>query len=910
MIVGKLTIVGWLALVGCKPEPEDTDTDTDVIEVNDGPALSHTPATDAIAGESLEITVTAVDPDIVEQVTLYFRTVGENAWETVYLTRAGGDVFSTTLPGDQLAAPGLEYYLRAQDSADVPAVTYLPDNGLHPFVLPVRVVGGAMPFVEDFEDAGILGVYDLGWVVESDGFPGYPWEVDLEAHAGGLASALHRRGAQSAPDPLDDWLISPAIDLSSADQIELVWQEQGDFAELSAHSVWISTTSPDPDDGGFEQVMDLPPPGEVWARGPIVDLSDWSGAGAAWVAFRYEGDFADAWWIDDVAVQPMTAELDDLLFERPADVLHPGDAVPVTLYVRNLTAVPTGPLTVTWTVDPAHGNVVGGGEVAAVGGSADGMFPAEVQIAADFPDNTRLPLSVEVTDGVETWRWSESLLVGRPSTATVGVAWSNRGLLQMSVGKGDPAAPEVEAVVVSEIVPSGNHLFSVDLTDHAADLPPGPGPERWWLRVTGALSGQVNRFDVDFDGQTWSSDDLGPFVYETERIFWLPRPPAPVLSSSSWTPTPATPGGTVSWSGMLTNDGLATVGATTVTVESAHPHVVVLQPGAVELAADGWFEGATSAVVADLAIDAAHQDSKPVGVTLIVEDEVESFEIPVAIDVPWPVMSVIGLEVDDAGDADGQLDPGETANLAITLANVGDLPASGTVRCVLAQTGGDATVEVLVGEGSFGTLTAGSSRDEDAFEVKVTSGVAGDSVEAELSCSDGTHDWRAPFVIDLGSPPWRALSVVPDAAGDDQGGGFDFANGWWRTDGDVITFRFDSHAPFDADELFIEAWAQSAGGYYPLYQFVHQGGNPRLRGYDLGNFVTLSPPPTVVEVDEDTIEVTWDLGSMRLLLDRMDVGFAAGFCGGDTYYCDHFADGWGDPYQRGFETDNWFHLTW
>ena len=51
---------------------------------------------------------------------------------------------------------------------------------------------------------------------------------------------------------------------------------------------------------------------------------------------------------------------------------------------------------------------------------------------------------------------------------------------------------------------------------------------------------------------------------------------------------------------------------------------------------------------------------------------------------------------------------------------------------------------------------------------------------------------------------------------------------------------------------------------------------------------------------------------MDLTLDEVRFGFGAGWCGPPDYYCDHWPDGWGYPYdsESGFSTSGWYELSW
>ena len=88
------------------------------------------------------------------------------------------------------------------------------------------------------------------------------------------------------------------------------------------------------------------------------------------------------------------------------------------------------------------------------------------------------------------------------------------------------------------------------------------------------------------------------------------------------------------------------------------------------------------------------------------------------------------------------LDPDETATLEIELANRGALSTDGTVECVLSVgEGGVATATVLEADGGYGTLDIGEYRDEDDFEVQVDSGVDGDELALQLTCSDDNNTY-------------------------------------------------------------------------------------------------------------------------------------------------------------------------
>ncbi|NPB04262.1 MAG: S8 family serine peptidase [Thermotogae bacterium] len=88
---------------------------------------------------------------------------------------------------------------------------------------------------------------------------------------------------------------------------------------------------------------------------------------------------------------------------------------------------------------------------------------------------------------------------------------------------------------------------------------------------------------------------------------------------------------------------------------------------------------------------------------------------------PYPHVVKLRTVVDDAaGDGDGRLDPGERANLIVTLRNVGGADALGVVGSLTSLT---AEVHVLDGTSSFGTLSPMDTANNagDPFEVQLDS---------------------------------------------------------------------------------------------------------------------------------------------------------------------------------------------
>ncbi len=152
------------------------------------------------------------------------------------------------------------------------------------------------------------------------------WIRDTAQFTSSPASARRIYGGTADGDQ-DDWLVTPALAL---DNSALTYRDRGQWMTDYGYSgVWISTDSCNPADGDFVELLETDDiPNVAWRATPVsVDLSAYTGQTAC-LAFRYSGDFAHTWWIDDVVV---TSE--------------PADAVPVTdntlpVVVRPTSAVP------------------------------------------------------------------------------------------------------------------------------------------------------------------------------------------------------------------------------------------------------------------------------------------------------------------------------------------------------------------------------------------------------------------------------------------------------------------------------------------------------------------------------------------------------------------------------------------
>ena len=145
--------------------------------------------------------------------------------------------------------------------------------------------GEAFPYSYGFEDA----VLDECWTLTTQG------------NGWGLITSAAYEGTQSLARTWEngeqvDWAITPPIDLTGAVAPVLIFWEQGQFQnDYVLHEVLVSK------DMENWTVLGTGPAPATWTR-VVHDLAEWAGE-TIYVAFHYEGDFADNWLIDSVSIE-------------------------------------------------------------------------------------------------------------------------------------------------------------------------------------------------------------------------------------------------------------------------------------------------------------------------------------------------------------------------------------------------------------------------------------------------------------------------------------------------------------------------------------------------------------------------------------------------------------------------------
>lgn len=890
-----------LLFAGCGPKDDTGDSAPAVT----GPTLTHTAPGASLAGQDLDLVVTATDEDGVANVTLYYRTEGSDDWSNAPMAAAGGDDWSSTVPGDDVDAPALEYFFMAEDAADAAARSYLPvASTSSPFSLAISVQGEPLPFVEDFElDEDQTSITSLGWANASLGFRGYGWEAATNQAYDGAYAVYHSRG-YSGTDPMDDWLLSPALDLSTVSSAQVSWREYATGEMLATHTLYVSTAGRDPSSGDFVEVGALPAPTQdAWARAQVVDLSAWVGMNPVYLAWRYEGVDADAWWLDDVRVEELQPWLDVSVGVDPSPV-GPGESGSLVLTLTNSGLADAEGVSVT--VDLPQGGATVATDTATLSGLAIGATDSvsyDLAVDAATVDNQYLPLTVTWSAGDTTVTLDESLLVGEQSLAHVVFTPAAEGTVTLVLGEGDPDAPSWSTTLHDGDATDVLDL-SADITDAFAYLPPAASG-RWFLTVDSSAGGSLDEATLTWDGVDYAATVLPAVEAGETATAWIPSPPELDVTVASLPASlePGTLGAHLALT--LANSGEATTGTLVATLTTADPDVTLTDGGPVDL---GEIAAGETLAVRDLFtfdVAATHTDSSDLDFTLTLADDLDTWEVPIEVAVPWPVFRVVASGI----SGDGILDGGESADLTFTLSNRGGLSSDGDLDAVLSvESTSTASATVSANTEQFDEMGPGEqAENSDEWTITVDDGVDGDTVDLLLTLTDGSNTYEARTTLTLGDPPWSAISD-DDPSGDAVGGwDFDLAGGSFRVVDGTLQVELQSYTAFDPDTLFIEAWGMSSASDWTFHRLLLQSGVSTLQGYDSG-FTELSEP-VVTYPDAYTVRFDMDIASMGLAIDMISFGFATGWCGPPEYYCDHWPDGWGYPYDS-WDYGDWFRMAW
>ncbi len=138
-----------------------------------------------------------------------------------------------------------------------------------------------------------------GWVLTQTGSQDDPgWLQTTMRSNSGSYSVYHTDEPTSALGI--SWLILPQVAVPTTGNTSLnFWQNQNFAGYYNYHGIWVSTASNDPSD--FVELVEVGAGIEDTWTEYSADLSAYAGQ-SVYLAFRYEGDFADEWFVDDVQI--------------------------------------------------------------------------------------------------------------------------------------------------------------------------------------------------------------------------------------------------------------------------------------------------------------------------------------------------------------------------------------------------------------------------------------------------------------------------------------------------------------------------------------------------------------------------------------------------------------------------------
>ncbi len=213
---------------------------------------------------------------------------------------------------------------------DLPAGTSAPGKSM---VVDTQWVHGPPPppvpiFSEGFETWLPTGwttyatgaTDDPGWLQGTTGTPGSHGNPH-----GGTYYAWHND--DNTTEYAISWLVTPRITVPITNPVLSFWQRDYWQAHYYYHGVWITTDpNPNPTLSTYVELWS-DDTGDTWIP-QVVKLSAYAGQ-QVYIAFRYEGDYDDEWYIDDVAVheyEPFAStDVDTWVYGSVRDVYSTND---------------------------------------------------------------------------------------------------------------------------------------------------------------------------------------------------------------------------------------------------------------------------------------------------------------------------------------------------------------------------------------------------------------------------------------------------------------------------------------------------------------------------------------------------------------------------------------------------------
>jgi hypothetical protein len=783
------------------------------------PVITHTPiASGQPIGRDVNVAATVTDATGVASVTAYYRVSNTTDWTTLPLSKVAGDLYTAVIPASVVTTDGVDYYLEAVDSAPLGSTARAPVDAPTTFY----------SFTASPESCVVPPL-------ASESFPGSTlpgWWRMLNGPGTGCGWQLTSLGSHSAPYSVghdsgtscDDRLVLPCLDLTTvpADGLVLdLWQYEILTPGLpDTHS--LEYTFDDPDSTS---------PGPTWsvleAALPIEQLSGWArraivipptaaimGHAKVYLALRYAGDQADRWAVDDVGVRlPAPAMALEGLATTPETVTPGGGNVDVALTItlgnhgEKASGALTGVLstsdalvTLTTTSDTFASAAPG----AATSASAYRLTVDGAHATGDVALTLHLD---ELNQDIPI-----SLYVGARTTATV-ILTTGGGVSETSVDLylGVGADHQNPTYLSARI--NGSHLFpgtwtyTPDLSGQAADLPPSFA-HPWFLKVVNGSYGSgtvvINQFTINSGTTTTTARGL-PFNASAANESYIPLPTLPLLAvdGTATVPSPVAPGASdVSLTVSLRNDGATTAGPVTATIAPKDAATTAAVTGLDTTTAHAFGASAIAAgqKVAGtpwtFSVSPTFDQGQSLAFVLTATDGTFTWQVDVAVPVPWPHLSLVDWNTSTAtADFDYLPDPGEAVGLNLLIQNVGTKATAGAVTGTLTWNGAGAPGAVTTsGPLAFSSaaLAAGATATTATpFDIQVDAAAqAHTRILMSLGLDDGTNSWSLPLAIPL------FVHLGTDSQ-NDAATGVDLMAGYFFCDDTDLIVRVASYGTFN-----------------------------------------------------------------------------------------------------------------
>ena len=287
-----------------------------------------------------------------------------------------------------------------------------------------------------------------GWEIFLEGDSTRPWRQDFENISN---TGAHSADSNISNNQMDNWLVSPAINVINANYELKFWEIYEDISFYDKSSVHISTGSNNPVDGNYVEVYEASILNTANWEQRTIDLSTYNGQ-TIYIAFRHEGTYHQ-WFVDDVTVAPASYSDAALLgFNSPIGVSETPGISPVNVELKNFGTTVINDVTISWEVNsisqPTYNatalNLQPGQTINIDIGNYDfdseGAYQiiANVNLSGDFdPSNNQINTTYEISsfkDGAIVAVFPEGM-IPNPITLDVLVDVTNFGLNTIDIAE-------------------------------------------------------------------------------------------------------------------------------------------------------------------------------------------------------------------------------------------------------------------------------------------------------------------------------------------------------------------------------------------------------------------------------------------------------------------------------------------